>query len=146
MWYSWKYGHLSSGITTSWPANQSDAKLLEGGVYIIYILYIYILYIYILCIYPICTSIFFFIKFEYFFHYNFTHCGLVSIILIIIGSCNGHLTRYVQFTVGHRRQVTAVARLPRWRRWKTRLQARALLTMLWGVDRCDFRHASRCWI
>ena len=36
----WKYsvsysrinGHLSSGITTSWPANQSDAKLLEGGV------------------------------------------------------------------------------------------------------------------
>ena len=32
MWYSWKYGHLSSGITTSWPAKQSDAKLLEGGV------------------------------------------------------------------------------------------------------------------
>ena len=32
VWYSWKYGHLSSGITTSWPANQSDAKLLEGGV------------------------------------------------------------------------------------------------------------------
>ena len=30
--YSWKYGHLSSGITTSCPANQSDAKLLEGGV------------------------------------------------------------------------------------------------------------------
>ena len=32
MWYFWKYGHLSSGTTTSWPANQSDAKLLEGGV------------------------------------------------------------------------------------------------------------------
>ena len=30
--YSWINGHLSSGITTSWPANQSDAKLLEGGV------------------------------------------------------------------------------------------------------------------
>ena len=27
-----KNGHLSSGITTSWAANQSDAKLLEGGV------------------------------------------------------------------------------------------------------------------
>ena len=24
---------MSSGITTSWPANQSDAKLLEGGVF-----------------------------------------------------------------------------------------------------------------
>ena len=35
VWYSWKYGHLSSGITTSWPANQSDAKLLEGGVFLI---------------------------------------------------------------------------------------------------------------
>ena len=23
---------MSSGITTRWPANQSDAKLLEGGV------------------------------------------------------------------------------------------------------------------
>ena len=33
VWYSWKNGHLSSGITTSWPANQSDAKLLEGGIY-----------------------------------------------------------------------------------------------------------------
>ena len=33
VWYSWKNGHLSSGITTSWPGNQSDAKLLEGGVY-----------------------------------------------------------------------------------------------------------------
>ena len=32
MWYSWKYGHLSSGFTTRCPANQSDAKLLEGGV------------------------------------------------------------------------------------------------------------------
>ena len=32
MWYSWKYGHLSSGITTRCPANQSDAKILEGGV------------------------------------------------------------------------------------------------------------------
>ena len=31
--YSWKKGHLSSGITTSWPANQSDAKLSEGGVH-----------------------------------------------------------------------------------------------------------------
>ena len=30
--YSWINDHLSSGITTSWPANQSDAKLLEGGV------------------------------------------------------------------------------------------------------------------
>ena len=33
MLYSWKNGHLRSGITTSRPANQSDAKLLEGGVY-----------------------------------------------------------------------------------------------------------------
>ena len=33
VWYSWKYGQLNSGITTSWPANQSDAKLLEGAVY-----------------------------------------------------------------------------------------------------------------
>ena len=49
-------------------------------------------------------------------------------------------------TVGHRRQVTAVTRLPRWRRRKTRLLGRALLTMLWGVDRCDFWHASRYWI
>ena len=32
MWYSWKNGHLSSGITTSLRANQGDAKLLEGGV------------------------------------------------------------------------------------------------------------------
>ena len=32
VWYSWKNGHLGSGITMSWPANQSDAKLLEGGV------------------------------------------------------------------------------------------------------------------
>ena len=32
VWYFWKNGHLSSGITTSWPASQSDAKLLEGGV------------------------------------------------------------------------------------------------------------------
>ena len=34
VWYSWKNGHLSSGITTSWPTNQSDAKLLEGSVHI----------------------------------------------------------------------------------------------------------------
>ena len=34
------------------------------------------------------------------------------------------------FTVGHRRQVTAVTRLPRWRRRKTRFQGRPLLTML----------------
>ena len=33
-------------------------------------------------------------------------------------------------TVGHRRQVTAVTRLPRWRRRKTRFQGRPLLTML----------------
>ena len=33
VWYSWKYDHLSSGITTRCPANQSDAKLLEGGVH-----------------------------------------------------------------------------------------------------------------
>ena len=33
-------------------------------------------------------------------------------------------------TVGHRRQVTAVTRLPRWRRRKTRLHVRPLLTML----------------
>ena len=32
VWYSWEYGHLSTAITTSCPANQSDAKLLEGGV------------------------------------------------------------------------------------------------------------------
>ena len=34
MSYSWINGHLISGITTSWPANQSDAKLLEGGVFL----------------------------------------------------------------------------------------------------------------
>ena len=34
--YSWTNGHLSSGITTSWPANQSVAKLSEGGVYATY--------------------------------------------------------------------------------------------------------------
>ena len=56
-------------------------------------------------------------------------------------------------TVGHRRRVTAVTRLPRWRRRKTRLQARPLLTMLQGMDRllqgmdrCDFWHASRYWM
>ena len=48
--------------------------------------------------------------------------------------------------MGHRRQVTAVTRLPRWRRQKTRLLGRTLLTMLWGVDRCDFWHAIRYWI
>ena len=32
VWNSWENGHLSSGITKSWSANQSDAKLLEGGV------------------------------------------------------------------------------------------------------------------
>ena len=50
------------------------------------------------------------------------------------------------FTVGHRRQVTAVTRLPRWRRQKTRLQVRPLLTMLQDMDRCDFLHANRYWI
>ena len=34
------------------------------------------------------------------------------------------------YTVGHRRQVTAVTRLPRWRRRKTRLRGRPLLIML----------------
>ena len=28
--------HLSSGITTNWPANQSDARHLEGAVYALY--------------------------------------------------------------------------------------------------------------
>ena len=36
VWYFWKNGHLNIGNTTSWPANQSVAKLLEGGVYYIY--------------------------------------------------------------------------------------------------------------
>ena len=48
-------------------------------------------------------------------------------------------------TVGHRRRVTAVTRLPRWRRRKTRLQTRPLLTMLQGMDRCDFWHANGYW-
>ena len=39
-----------------------------------------------------------------------------------------------------------VTRLPRWRRRKTRLQVRPLLTMLQGMDRCDFWHANRYWI
>ena len=39
VWYFWKYGQLSSGITTSWPANQSDAKLLEGGVDLSFIIF-----------------------------------------------------------------------------------------------------------
>ena len=46
-------------------------------------------------------------------------------------------------TVGHRRQVTAVTRLPRWRQRKTRLEARPLLIMLQDMDRCDFWHANR---
>ena len=49
-------------------------------------------------------------------------------------------------TLGHRRRVTAVTRLPRWRRWKTRLQVRPLLTMLQDMDRCDILHASIYWI
>ena len=36
-------------------------------------------------------------------------------------------TRGTAFTVGHRRRVTAVTCLPRWRRRKTRLQVRPLL-------------------
>ena len=40
------------------------------------------------------------------------------------------ITLCILFTVSHRRRVTAVTRLPRWRRRKTRLQARPLLTML----------------
>ena len=59
---------------------------------------------------------------------------------------SGWKIAYNSCTVGHRRQVTAVTRLPRWRRGKTRLQGRALLTMLWGVDGCDFWHARRYWI
>ena len=39
-------------------------------------------------------------------------------------------------TVGHRRRVTAVTRLPRWRRRKTRLHVMPLFTMLQGMDRC----------
>ena len=50
------------------------------------------------------------------------------------------------YTVGHRRQVTAVTRLPRWRRRKTRLQVRPLLTMLQDMDSCNFWHANRYWI
>ena len=49
-------------------------------------------------------------------------------------------------TVGHRRRVTAVTRLPRWRRRKTRLQVRPHLTMLQDMDRCNFLHATRYWI
>ena len=46
-------------------------------------------------------------------------------------------------TVGHRRQVTAVTRLPRWRRRKPRLEVRPPLIMLRDMDRCDFWHANR---
>ena len=53
---------------------------------------------------------------------------------------------YTTPTVGHRRRVTAVTRLPRWRRRKTRLQVRPHLTMLQDMDRCDFLHATRYWI
>ena len=56
------------------------------------------------------------------------------------------VTRWDPHTVGHRRQVTAVTRLLRWRRRKTRLQVRPLLTMLQDMDRCDFWHANRYWI
>ena len=45
--------------------------------------------------------------------------------------------------MGHRRQVTAVTRLPRWRRRKTRLQVKPLLTMLQDMGRSDFLHAKR---
>ena len=56
------------------------------------------------------------------------------------GSCQTYLRLN---TVGHRRQVTAVTRLPRWQRRKTWLQVRPLLTTLCGMARCDFWNASR---
>ena len=40
-------------------------------------------------------------------------------------------------------EAGAITRLPKWRRRKIRLQGRALLTLLWGVDCCHFWHASR---
>ena len=51
-----------------------------------------------------------------------------------------------QTMVRHPRQVTAVTRLPRWRRRKTWLQVRLLLTMLQDMDHCDFWHVNRYWI
>ena len=49
-------------------------------------------------------------------------------------------------TVGHRRRVTAVTHLPRWRWQETWLQVRLLLTILQDVDHCDCWHANRYWI
>ena len=51
-----------------------------------------------------------------------------------------------QSTVGHRRRVTAVTHLPRWRWQKTWLQVRLLLTILQDIDHCHFWHANRYWI
>ena len=63
---------------------------------------------------------------------------------VIIASCN--MEHGKRFTVGHRRRVTAVTRLPRWRRRKTPLQVRPFSTMLQDMDRCDFLHANSYWI
>ena len=60
-------------------------------------------------------------------------CGLIRIFYSLV-------------TVGDWRQVTADTRLPRWRQRKTRIQARPLLTMLQGMDRCEFWYASMYWI
>ena len=51
-----------------------------------------------------------------------------------------------QSTAGHRRRVTAVTHLPRWRWQKTWLQVRLFLTLLHDMDDCDFLHANRYWI
>ena len=56
------------------------------------------------------------------------------------------MNNFDQITVGHRRRVTAVTRLPRWRRRKTWLQVRLLLTILQDMDRCDLWLANRYWI
>ena len=66
---------------------------------------------------------------------------------------NFYLQFYISLiiTVGHRRQVTAVTRLPRWQRHKTWLQVRLLLTMLQDMDPCKFLackqvlHSTNLW-
>ena len=64
----------------------------------------------------------------------------------IINSNIDVMTWIIRFTMGHRRWVTAVTRLPRWRQWKIWLQVRPFLTMLQDMDGCDFWHANRYWI
>ena len=75
---------------------------------------------------------------------------LTYIILLTIGGTRSIIMWWAYVTcvvtVGYSRRVTAVTRLPRWRRRKTRLQVRPHLTMLQDMDRCEFLHATRYWI